>query len=208
MVVEDHWVWASAVAKHLDDAEEIEVVGVASTADEAIAMAARVRPDVALVDLLLGDDSGVRVARVLHTRAPATRVVIITTEPTVWASREAREVGVAGFVAKDDLLTHEQLVSIVVAVAAGRDVFPRPLDEMGGNESGVLPYGLTGQEREIIRCMSEGMGTPAIALHLCVGRQTVRNKTTAIGRKLGVSGRLEIVARSLAEGIITPPRRA
>ena len=83
MVVEDHWVWASAVAKHLDDAEEIEVVGVASTADEAIAMAARGNPDVALVDLLLGDDSGVRVARVLHTRAPATRVVIITTEPTV-----------------------------------------------------------------------------------------------------------------------------
>lgn len=205
MIVEDHWVWASAVEKQLERAEGMTVVGVATTAESAIEMAGQLNPDVALVDLLLGDDSGLRVARVLRSRGSAVRIVIISTERSAYAVEEARQCGVAGFVSKDDLLTQEQIVTVVSEVAAGHAVFSPSIGLDAATAS--LPYGLTSQEQEMIRCMSEGMGTDEIARYLSVGQQTVRNKTSVIGRKLNVSGRLEIVSKALSEAIISGPKR-
>lgn len=205
LVVEDHWVWADAVVHQIASMTEARCVGVAATADEAITACARSQPQVALVDLLLGDDSGLRLARVLRGRFPALQIVIVTVEPSLLSIAEAREIGLVGFVSKDDLLTRERVRDLVIDVARGRTVFSsRVLGlERSGHEGGG--FGLTDQEREIVRCLSRGLGTPDIARLLCLAPQTVRNKTSRIGLKLGVSGRLEIVAKALEERIIPTP---
>ncbi len=204
MIVEDHWVWASAVETQLATVDGIDVVGVATTADEAIAIAEEQRPDVALIDLLLGDDSGLRVARVIKARGSDAQIAIITTDPSPWAIAEARDLELQGFVSKDDLMSREEITNVVFDLAAGRRVISATV--RGFDAPARLPYGLTAQEQEIIRCWAEGRGTPEIAARLCVGQQTVRNKTSAIGRKMRVSGRLEIVAKARAERIIGAAR--
>lgn len=199
MIVDDHWVWASAVEAHLTTVDGIDVVGVASTAEQAIAMADALRPDIALIDLLLSDGSGLRVARAIKMRGFTAQIAIVTTEPSPWAVAEARQLELQGFVSKDDL-SREEITRIVFDLAEGRRVVSSTVQ--GFDEAVRLPYGLTEQEREIIRCWAEGWGTPEIAARLCVGQQTIRNKTSAIGRKMSVSGRLEIVAKARVERII------
>lgn len=200
MIVEDHWVWATAVEAQLATVGGVDVVGVASTADEAIAMAEEHQPDVVLIDLLLGGDSGLRVARVIRSRGLKARIAIVTTDPSPWAIAEARDMGLDGFVSKDDLAKRDDLVRFVTELCAGNRVISPSV--RGFDEAIPLPYGLTAQEHEIIRCWAQGWGTPDVAARLCVGRQTIRNKTTAIGRKMSVSGRLEIVAKARRERII------
>lgn len=205
LVVEDHWVWADAVVHQIAAMPQAECVGVAAGAEEAIAAAARTAPHVALVDRLLGQDSGLRVARVLRGRLPAMRIVIVTVEPSPHAIAEAREAGLAGFVSKDDLLSGEQVRQLIVEVAGGGTVFSPAVRRIEDPDAADAAFGLTSQEREIIRCLARGRGTPEIARVLCLAPQTVRNKTSRIGLKLGVSGRLEIVAKALDERIISRP---
>lgn len=200
MIVEDHWVWASAVETQLATVDGIDVVGVASTANEAIGMAEELQPDVVLIDLLLGDDSGLRVARVIKARGSAARIAIITTDPSPWAIAEARDLDLQGFVSKDDLMSRDEITRMVVELVAGRRVVSSTV--RGFDVSSRLPFGLTAREYEVIRCWDVGWGTPEIASRLCVGEQTVRNMTSAIGRKMNVSGRLEIVAKARAERIL------
>lgn len=204
MIVEDHWVWASAVEAQLSTVDGIDVVGVATTADDAIRMAADAQPDVALIDLLLGDDSGLRVARVMRARGSEASIAIITTDPSPWAIGEARDLGLQGFVSKDDLMSRERITQVVLDLAAGERVISPSVGGFG--PATELPYGLTAQEQEIIRCWAEGMGNPDVAARLCIGEQTIRNKTSAIGRKMNVSGRLRIVAKARAEGLVGPNR--
>lgn len=205
VVVEDHWVWADAVVHQLQKMHGVSCVGVAANAAEALRLCSETMPRIALVDLLLGKDSGIRVARTLRSRFPGLRIVIVTVEPSPLAIAEAREAGLAGFVCKDDLLTRGQVTDLVDQMLAGREVFSqRALDLEAGSAAGE-GYGITAEDREMIRLFSRGLGTAEVARRMCLADQTVRNRTSRIGAKLGVSGRLEIVAKALDEGIITTP---
>lgn len=206
LVVDDEWFWADAVVHQVEAMTEARSVGIAASSQEALAICARARPRVALVDLMLGDeDSGIRVAQTLAARFPDLRVVMVSVEPTGLAIAEARRAGLAGFVAKDDLLTRERVRELVLDVALGGTAYSPRVLELEAADIGDERYGLTGQEMEIIRCFSRGLGTPEIARLVCLAHQTVRNKTDRIGKKMGVKGRLEIVAKALQEGLILPP---
>lgn len=212
MNVEHHWVWAIAVRSQLATADGIEWVGEAATVDDALRLVGTAGADVALVDVALVGESGIRFARVARARFPRLHVVMTAVEPTAWTIADARAAGVAGFVGKSDLLTGDTLVELVREVAAGGQVFSRSAlaEESGSGAHGchaVAPrFGLTVRERELIALLGEGCGNVEIARRMCVGVQTVKNSTRAVGAKLGVSGRLEIVVEALAEGLISSPR--
>ncbi len=206
------WVWGSAIAHQLSLRPGVRVVGTASTIDEALELARLKHPVVSLVDLMLAGDSGLRFVRTSQARSLATRSVIVTSEPTPWAISQAREAGAVGFVAKDDLMTGDNVWQVVEAVANGGQFYSEtalnkhPIGPQGNGAAPTAnPFDLTDQEVEMIRCFSRGMDTAGIARQLSIGHQTVRNKTRAIGSKLGVSGRLEIVSAALRLGIIVPP---
>jgi DNA-binding NarL/FixJ family response regulator len=204
MIVEDHWVWADAVAYQLRSLPGVTVVGIAASVDDALELAREKKPRVAFVDILLGDESGLQVARILRGRHPEIGVVIITSEPTVWAVEQARACGVRGVVSKDDLRTREDIHEVLTRAASGVEFFspsvPAP------DPSGALTvnnHHLTAVEIQIIRGLDRGLGTAEIAQELLVAQQTVRNRVASIGKKLGASGRIEIRAKAQALGILT-----
>lgn len=205
MVVDDEWFWADAVVHQIEAMPDAECVGVARDGLEARSLCAERRPQVALIDRVLGEDSGIRLARILSDRFPGLRAVIVTVEPTPLSIAEARDARLPGFVAKDDLLTRQEVHRVVREVAAGRRCFSDAVRRLEEQTAAADGRGLTPQEHEIVICLARCMETEDIARHLCIAEQTVRNKTRDIGEKLGVSGRLAIVMTALRERIICLP---
>ena len=198
-VVEDEWIWASGVQFQLERASGIDFAGSASAVADALDLIERERPDVVLLDLMLGTESALPVARTVAQRRLDARIVVVTAEPSPWALAEAESCGVRGFVAKEALVDPERLVALVRSVAAGGTVFEY--------EDPVVAHGLTPAEVGLILAFRDCGTTDEIARRLNIGRQTVNNRTTAVGRKLGVSGRANILAAALAKGIVGTGRR-
>jgi DNA-binding NarL/FixJ family response regulator len=193
MIVEDNWVWASAVENQINRERGMNHVATTASVDEALGLAEHSRAMVVLVDLLLGDDSGLRFARTAQARRLPAKVVLMSIDPNEWAVEQARAAGVAGFIHKEDLETGAEVVSVVRRVANGQRVFTDRVASPSASRSGFA-LDLTSQEIELIRCLRSGMSTDDMARHLSLGTQTVRNKVGQIGKKLGVSGRVEILA--------------
>lgn len=205
LVVENHWVWADAVMHRIGEMEGMRKVGPAATMAEALELCEAENPRVALVDLLLEGDSGLRIARAIRSRHPAMKIVIVTVEPTAKAISEARELGLAGFVCKDDLLTGLQIQQLIATLLRGKDVYSPTVRQLEVSAAAGAAHGLSDDDLELIRCFARGLGTTDISRSLSLAPQTIRNRTSKIGQSLGVHGRLEIVARALERGIISPP---
>lgn len=199
LIVDDSWVWASALACQVDRADGMRLIGTTGLVAEGLEMLAEHRPDVVLLDMYLEGDTGLRLARTAASRSLPGHLVMMSVEPSRWAVEQGRAAGIAGFVHKDDLLTGDAIVSVIRSVAAGQHVFTQrvPTGDTGGAAAALSP-----QEVELVRCLRDGLGTPEIAEHLSIGRQTVRNKIHRIGAKLGARGRLEIVARASVSGLV------
>lgn len=180
-------------------------VGTTASVDDALRIATESRVSVALVDLLLTGDSGLRFARVARSRGLAIKVAFMSIDPNPWAVKQARAAGASGFIHKEDLETGPDVVAFIRRIANGEAVFSERVSS-GKSVSPVGDADLTEQQWEIIRCLSEGMSTEEIARHLSVIEQTVRNKILAISKTLGVSGRVEILA--WAATTLARPRRA
>lgn len=210
IIVEDNWVWASAFERQIEGADGLSWAGTATGVEEGLELIAAARPDLALIDLLLDDDSGLRLARIARSRHPAVKIVMVSSEPSSWAVEQARALGLEGFLGKDDIMDPKLALAAIRSVAKGGRSFTPRAEFAGGADPGVIaarPYGLTTRQLELVACLRDGLRTGEIMRRMCISRQTLNNSTTAIGRKLGVSGRLEIVARCLREGILPPRRR-
>ena len=96
-VVEDEWIWASGVQFQLERASGIDFAGSASAVADALDLIERERPDVVLLDLMLGTESALPVARTVAQRRLDARIVVVTAEPSPWALAEAESCGVRGF---------------------------------------------------------------------------------------------------------------
>lgn len=187
LVVEDQFEWADSVRYEVGVQKGMTAVGAARTVAEAVAVCELQRGDIAVVDLLLGSESGLDFLRTASQRFPAVAVVMMSARPTVWAVQEARACGAAGFIHKRDLESAEGITRVVTRVANGERVFtPGVADGLG--QSLAQAYGLTQKQREILRCLRQGMEVDEIAARLHLGRQTVRNYVSAIGRAVGVPG--------------------
>lgn len=208
LIVEDNSIWAAGMQQALTDARGIGAVHVAYTVDQAVQMAGEHQPDVVLLDLGIGSDWGLRVARVLNFRGHPARIAVVTAESTPFARQEAHELGVVGFIDKSaiDLATLPAMVH-----AISKRTTPIDVDGEG------LESPLTSREIEYLVCFREALGTQAIMERLGVGESTVRNVTSAIGKKLCLSERvpgydrhslrLALVKEAIRLGIIAPAKR-
>jgi DNA-binding NarL/FixJ family response regulator len=162
----------------------------ASTGDEAIELAARLRPDVALVDLFLGEESGAELCQEIRKVAPATRILLIS--GAGWISPEAaRAAGASGFVSKD--WSAADVARAVRMVGKGMTVF--------APQSEPVPASLSRREREVVALMAGGATNKEIAERLFLSPHTVKDHTSAVYRKLGVRNRAEAVRRAERLGL-------
>jgi len=194
LVVDDHDVVHWGFRLLLTEQPWVERCLSARTSEEALELAARYDPHVALVDLFLGDQSGAELCEALRRDSPRTRVLLIS--GAGWISPEAaRTAGASGFVPKD--WAARDITRAVRMVAGGRTVFAPRAEQPATS--------LTDREREVLGLMASGATNREIAAQLYLSPHTIKEHTSALYRKLDVRNRAEAVQRAERLGLTTSP---
>jgi two-component system response regulator DesR len=192
LVVDDHDVVGWGLRLTLGELPWVAECAVARTGAEALALARRLRPQVALVDLLLGGESGAELCERLREASPGTRVLLLSGAGSISVAA-ARAVGASGFVPKSR--SAADIARAVRLVALGRDVF----EPDGGAAPAVA---LSGREADVLRLVAAGRTNREIASELFLSPHTVKEHTSALYRKLGVRNRTEAVQRAQRLGLL------
>jgi DNA-binding NarL/FixJ family response regulator len=190
LVVDDHDVVQWGIRLMLTQQPWVERCLSASDGAEAIELATRYRPHVAVVDLFIGEESGAEVCERLRAAEPATRVLLFSGAGVI-SPNAARAAGASGFAHKD--WPASKIASAVRTVGLGKTVFERQ------DRTGVL--GLSERERAVLELMAAGSTNPEIAEVLHLSKHTVKEHTSAVYRKLGVRNRTEAVQRAERLGL-------
>jgi len=206
LVVEDHRLVREAIAQTLADGD-LEVVGQAATAEEAMAQALRLRPDVILLDIDLPGLSGLDVLRELAPRLPRTKIVMLTVSGDSRDVLEAIGLGAAGYLTKD--LSAEALVRSVRGAVEGDLAMPRRMAAQVVQHLAATGRGpragasrldlLSPREHEVLRLLAEGLTDREIGEALGISTRTVETHVGSVLRKLGARNRAAAV-RALVEG--------
>ncbi|MCX5532160.1 response regulator transcription factor [Streptomyces sp. NBC_00006] len=199
LLCDDHVVVRAGLLALLDSAAGIEVVGEAGTGEEAIALAAKLRPDVVLMDLQLGEGmDGVETTRRLTTDpdTPAAghrpHVLVLTTYDTDADITRAIEAGATGYLLKAE--RPEELFAAIHAAAEGRTALSAPVaSRVMANMRKPRPT-LTDRERDILAQLAHGLGNREIAKALFISEATVKTHLGRIYDKLGVDTRAGAVS--------------
>ncbi|MFJ9244958.1 response regulator [Streptomyces sp. NPDC101776] len=193
LLCDDHAVVRAGLRALLSSADGIEVVGEAGSGEEALAMAARVRPDVVLMDLQLGDGmDGVTATRKL-TAGEGPRVLVLTMFDTDADITRAVEAGATGYLLKAE--RPEELFTAIHSAASGRTTLSAPVaDRLLDRMRNPRPT-LSEREREILGQLARGLGNRDIARALFISEATVK---THLGR---IYGKLEVETRAGAVAV-------
>lgn len=195
LLAEDQGMVRGALATLLGLEDDIEVVGEAANGDEALAVAGRTRPDVALLDIEMPGKDGITTAAELRTLVPDCQVVILTTFGRPGYLRRAMEAGASAFLVKDSPAA--ELAAAVRRVLAGERVID-PALAAAALSAGPNP--LSPRERDVLAASADGstIGDVATRLHLSEG--TVRNYLSAAIRKTSARNRIEAVQTAQRQG--------
>jgi DNA-binding NarL/FixJ family response regulator len=199
VIVDDHPAIAEAVESAFSGSH-ISLVGRARGVEDAARALSELKPDVALIDLRLGDGDGFEVINQLRTLSPHTRAVVFTGLGDRASLLRAMDLGVEGFVLKEAPLD-ELLRAVTVAAAGGTYIDPMIARELAGpgSDRGAR---LTEREWEILRLLARGLGNEEIGKALFISAATVRTHLRNAMDKLGASTRAQAVAIAFADGRI------
>ena len=195
-VVDDHEMVRRGVTDLLNEADDLTVVGQASTVAQALARVPAMHPDVAVLDVRLPDSSGVELCRELLSRFPELRCLMLTSFPDEQAMMEAFLAGAAGFVIKD--ITGVDLVAAVRTVGTGRSLLdPRAAAVVMGRLRSAAPAAgplavLTEHERTTLDLIGEGLSNRQIAGRMFVAEKTVKKYVSRVLAKLGMTSRTQV----------------
>ena len=196
LVVDDHEVVRRGVTDLLNEADDLTVVGQASTAAQALARVPTMRPDVAVLDVRLPDGSGVELCRELLSRFTELRCLMLTSFHEEQAMMDAFLAGAAGFVIKD--ITGVDLVAAVRTVGTGRSLLdPRVAAALFERlRTATPPAGplavLSEHERTTLELIGEGLSNRQIAGRMFVAEKTVKNYVSHVLAKLGMTSRTQV----------------
>jgi DNA-binding NarL/FixJ family response regulator len=197
-LLDDHEIVRRGLRDLIDAEEDMEVVGEASTAEEALNRVPPTRPDVAVLDVRLPDGSGVEVCREIRARHPEVQALMLTSFADDEALFSAIMAGASGYVLKQ--IRGNELVDAIRRVAAGESLLDpavtrRVLERLRDNreeDEGLAR--LSDQERRILDYIAEGMTNRQIAEAMFLAEKTVKNYVSTMLSKLGMERRTEAAA--------------
>ena len=206
VVVDDHPVFRMGMVALLGSLDGFDVVGEAESADEAVEVCGRVEPDVVLMDLQLGEQSGIEATRRIVERHPDTGVLVVTMmddDDSVFAAMRA---GARGYLLKGAAPPDIQRAVEAVRrgeVLLGPEVASRALGYLtGARRDGPTPFpDLTDREREVLDLVAAGLDNATIARRLVVSPKTVRNHLSNVFTKLQVADRAQAIVRAREAGL-------
>ncbi len=194
-LLDDHEIVRRGVRDLLESAGDIEVVGEAGTAEEALGRIPATNPDVAVLDVRLPDGNGVEVCREIRSRRPEIQCLMLTSFSDDEALFDAIMAGAAGYVLKQ--IRSNDLVDAIRKVAAGESLLdPRSTQKVlerlrDGEEQDDRLKHLTVQERRILALLADGMTNRQIADTMFLAEKTVKNYVSNLLTKMGMARRTE-----------------
>lgn len=202
LIADDHLVVREGLMVMLQSTGECEVVGQASNGEEAVLLAHKLQPDVAILDLQMPGMGGIEATQRITQQSPKVKVVVLSTFDQDEYIYQSVQAGAKGYVLKGSGL--EELLDVVRSAAMGKlllssDIATKLVGHISTPDLGLT---LTEREREVLRFLARGWRNREIAQHLCISERTVKNHVTNIITKLGVKSRTEAVSQAFKEGLI------
>jgi DNA-binding NarL/FixJ family response regulator len=192
LVVDDHEVVRFGLRSLLTRLDWVSRCVGAGSAAEALAMADRYEPRVAVVDLCVGDESGLDICRSLRSARPSMNVLLMSGAGRITPG-VARAAGAQGFVSKE--WKAAAMVEAVRLAMIGRPVFTKQ------DVDCTVAGSLTRRERDVLQHLARGLSNPEVASVLNLSRHTVKQHTSAVYKKLHVRNRAEAASRAQRLGL-------
>ena len=215
LIVDDHPLFREGLQIALGAEDDIQVVGQCADGEEALTTAARLQPDVVLLDINLPSKNGIQVTRLLKSEANHIAVILLTAYHDSEQVLHAMRAGASAYCPKD--ITQDDLLEAIRSAASGYYVIGKQRmdhDQLSGwinahMESINTPYmidpdehyiPLSPREMEILEFVTNGLSNKEIAGRLKISQQTVKNHMTSILKKLNVQDRTQAAVHALRHG--------
>jgi DNA-binding NarL/FixJ family response regulator len=207
LIADDHPLFRKGMTALLGAVEGIEVVGVATTGEEAVARTVDLQPELVLMDLQMPGGGGIAATREIRHAAPAVRILVVTLFEDDDSVFLALRAGAHGYVLKE--AGEDEMLRAIRGTARGEAIFSpavaaRVLSYFAAPRPTAPPQAfptLTEREREILTLIARGRPNPAIARELGIAPKTVGNHVSNIFGKLQVADRAEAIIRAREAGL-------
>ena len=198
LVADDHAIVRMGLTALLRKEKDMSVVGEAEDGHEAVEQAAKLRPDVVLLDLMMPKMDGADATAAILGKCPSARILILTTFGTSESIGKALRTGAAGAVQKN--LSNVELLSAIRDVAAGKQVLSADIRDTLASDDPIPE--LTERQMEILQSVTRGLTNNEIAKQYGITYDGVKAHLKVIFGKLGVTGRTEAIAIALRKHLL------
>jgi len=203
LLVDDHAVVRSGLSKFLMVNKDMELAGEASDGNEALQMVAAYHPDVILMDLLMPGTDGISATREIHQKYPQIKILALTSFSEQDMVQGALQAGAIGYIQKN--VTAVELANAIRSAYVGRMTLSSEAAQAlarSTTQSHLPGNELTGRERDVLKCIVEGMNNNEIADSLVISLGTVKFHVSNIFQKMGVDSRVEAVKLALEQKMV------
>lgn len=212
VIADDHPMIRQGLRLSLGDVPGIQVVGEATTGQQAVDMAESLQPDVLIMDINMPELNGIDATRALTHSSPHVKVLVLTMFDDDASVFQAMRAGARGYLLKG--AGEQEIERAVRDVASGEAIFgpavaQRVLDYLTGTtprQQAAFPE-LSDREREVLSLLAEGRSNPDIARRLFLSPKTVRNHVSNVFTKLQVADRAQAIIKARDAGLGTTTER-
>jgi len=198
LVVDDHHVVRQGIVALLKTVDDFEVVGQATSGEEALTVFGEVLPDITLMDLQMPGKGGVAAVEAIREKHAAAKVIVLTTfdgDEDIYRSLQA---GARGYLLKG--MTIDQLVNAIRTVQSGRSIIPGPIAEKLAER--ITAQQLTSRELSVLERIVAGRANKQIATDLFISEATVKTHINNLLGKLGVADRTQAATVAIQRGLV------
>ena len=202
LIADDHAILRAGLRALLEQRPDAEVVGEAASVDRAVSDAARLRPDVVLMDLRFAgsERTGVDATREIRALVDPPAVLVVTSYETDHEILRAVEAGASGYLLKDT--PPDELWAGIVAAASGETALSPRVANRLMTRLATPSSRLTPRELEVLAAVARGLSNREVARELFLSEATVKSHLVQVFDKLGVRSRTAAVAQARARGMI------